>query len=134
MTIRDSLNAKGGNSHIINLKTLTLGGTKQMSNDKPIQYGEVAQSEKFKKLIGSKKRFIIPMTVFFLLFYFTLPILTSYTKILNNPAIGPISWAWVYAFAQFLMTWALCIIYSRKSKEFDRQIEEIKSEIGGNSL
>jgi uncharacterized membrane protein (DUF485 family) len=103
-----------------------------MSNGKPIHYGEVEKSEKFKELIGSKKRFIIPMTVFFLLFYFTLPILTSYTKVLNNPAIGPISWAWVYAFAQFVMTWALCIIYSRKSKEFDRKNEEIKSDIGGN--
>lgn len=104
----------------------------QMSNGKPIQYGEVAQSEKFKELIASKKRFIIPMTVFFLVFYFTLPILTSYTNVLNNSAIGPISWAWVYAFAQFVMTWALCIIYSKKSKEFDRKIEEIKSDIGGN--
>jgi uncharacterized membrane protein (DUF485 family) len=104
----------------------------QMSNGKPIHYGEVAQSEKFKELIASKKRFIIPMTVFFLLFYFTLPILTSYTNVLNKSAIGPISWAWVYAFAQFVMTWALCIIYSKKSKEFDRKIEEIKSDIGGN--
>jgi uncharacterized membrane protein (DUF485 family) len=104
----------------------------QMSNGNPIDYRQVAQSEKFKELISSKKRFIIPMTVFFLLFYFTLPILTSYTKVLNNSAIGPISWAWVYAFAQFVMTWALCIIYSKKSKEFDRKIEEIKSEIGGN--
>jgi uncharacterized membrane protein (DUF485 family) len=104
----------------------------QMSNDKPIEYGKVAQSEKFKELIASKKRFIIPMTVFFLLFYFILPILTSYSNVLNNSAIGPISWAWVYAFAQFVMTWALCIIYSKKSKEFDRKIEEIKSDIGGH--
>jgi uncharacterized membrane protein (DUF485 family) len=104
----------------------------QMSNNKPIEYSKVAQSEKFKELIASKKRFIIPMTVFFLLFYFILPILTSYSNVLNNSAIGPISWAWVYAFAQFVMTWALCIIYSKKSKEFDRKIEEIKSDIGGN--
>lgn len=55
------------------------------------------------------------MTVFFLLFYFALPILTSYTDVLNHPAIGPITWAWVFAFAQFVMTWVLCILYSRKA-------------------
>lgn len=132
MTIRDSLDTESKKSHIIILKRLHLEGMIQVSTDKPIQYAEIEQSEKFKELIGSKKRFIIPMTLFFLLFYFTLPILTSYTKVLNHLAIGPISWAWVYAFAQFVMTWVLCIIYSRKSREFDRKIEEIKSDIGGN--
>jgi uncharacterized membrane protein (DUF485 family) len=102
-----------------------------MSNGKPMHFEEVAKSEKFKDLIDSKKRFIIPMTVFFLVFYFALPLLTSYTTVLNNSAIGPISWAWVFAFGQFIMTWVLCVIYSKKSKEFDRKIEEIKSDIGG---
>ncbi|MCR8641224.1 DUF485 domain-containing protein [Paenibacillus sp. N1-5-1-14] len=100
------------------------------SKSKSIAYEEVEKSKKFKALISNKKRFMIPMTIFFLLFYFALPILTSYTKVLNNPAIGPISWAWVFAFGQFVMTWVLCIIYSRKAKQFDRQIEEIKSEVG----
>lgn len=102
-----------------------------MLKGKPLHYSEVAQSDKFKELMSSKKRFMIPMTVFFLLFYFSLPILTSYTKILNQSAIGPISWAWVFAFAQFVMTWVLCIVYSRKSKQFDQKIDEIKFEMGG---
>lgn len=42
-------------------------------------YTEVWHSDKFKTLLSRKKRFIVPMTVFFLLFYFALPILTSYT-------------------------------------------------------
>jgi len=99
------------------------------SKSKPIAYSEVEQSAKFKDLISSKKRFLVPMTIFFLVFYFALPILTSYTKVLNTPAIGPISWAWIFAFGQFIMTWVLCIIYSRKAKQFDRKIEEIKSEL-----
>jgi uncharacterized membrane protein (DUF485 family) len=93
-------------------------------------YAEVWQSDKFKTLISRKKRFIVPMTVFFLIFYFALPILTSYSKVLNAPAIGPISWAWVFAFAQFVMTWALCIIYSKKSSQFDRMVDEIKKDMG----
>ncbi|RIX50122.1 DUF485 domain-containing protein [Paenibacillus nanensis] len=92
-------------------------------------YTEVWQSEKFNTLLSRKKRFIVPMSVFFLLFYFALPILTSYTDWLNEPAIGPISWAWVFAFAQFVMTWALCILYSRKASKFDRIVEEIKKDM-----
>lgn len=101
-----------------------------MSKSKQLNYADVVESDKFKALIASKKRFIIPMALFFLIFYFSLPIITSYSKVLNTSAIGAISWAWVYAFAQFVMTWALCIIYSKKSTEFDRMVLEIKKEMG----
>lgn len=93
-------------------------------------YTEVWHSAKFKTLISRKKRFIIPSTVFFLLFYFALPIMTSYSEVLNQPAIGPISWAWLFAFAQFVMTWALCILYSRVARKFDRLVDEIRQEMG----
>lgn len=95
-------------------------------------YLKVWQSTKFKTLLSRKKRFIIPATVFFLLFYFALPILTSYSDVLNRPAIGPISWAWVFAFAQFIMTWALCILYSRVARGFDKMVDEIKREMGAS--
>ena len=80
----------------------------------PYDFVQIANSSKFKQLMSQKKKFLIPLTVFFLLFYFMLPILTSYTTILNKPAIGSITWTWVYAFAQFIMTWVLSMIYVRK--------------------
>ncbi|WP_053373512.1 DUF485 domain-containing protein [Paenibacillus sp. FJAT-27812] len=92
-------------------------------------YSDIARSELFVKLMAKKKRFILPITVFFLAFYFTLPILTSYFEVLNKPAVGSISWAWVFAFAQFIMTWVLCSLYSRKSVEFDKICDQIKSEV-----
>ncbi|MFC0213502.1 DUF485 domain-containing protein [Paenibacillus chartarius] len=91
-------------------------------------YSKIAASARFRELMSRKKRFILPMSIFFLVFYFILPILTSYSKVLNENAIGPISWAWVFAFAQFIMTWVLCSLYSRKSVEFDALAEEIKTE------
>lgn len=57
-----------------------------------------------------------------------LPILTSYTTILNKSAIGSITWTWVYVFAQFIMTWALCMIYVRRSIKFDELAAEIVEE------
>ena len=88
-------------------------------------YTAIVQSADFQKLLHVKKRFIIPMTLFFMIFYFVLPLLTSYSTVLNTSFYGSITWAWVFAFAQFIMTWALCMIYSKKAGEFDRLTDRI---------
>ncbi|GAB2671181.1 DUF485 domain-containing protein [Paenibacillus thermoaerophilus] len=93
-----------------------------------LDYEAIAASSKFRQLISSKKKLIVPLTLLFLAFYFTLPILTSYTKILNQPAIGDISWAWLFAIAQFIMTWILCTVYVKKAASFDRLAEEVLTE------
>lgn len=91
-------------------------------------YSTITQSSKFQQLLKVKKAFILPMTIFFLVFYFALPILTSYTSILNNKVFGDITWAWIFAFAQFIMTWALCMIYSKKAAQFDQLAEQVVKE------
>ncbi|MEH7457979.1 DUF485 domain-containing protein [Bacillus sp. JJ1127] len=84
-----------------------------------VNYTEVVQSAEFQSLLEKKRKFIIPMTIFFLSFFIALPILTSYSKVLNTPAFGDVTWAWIFAFAQFVMTWGLCMIYSKKAESFD---------------
>jgi len=71
------------------------------------------------------------MTIFFLLFYFLLPVMTSYFTFLNQPAVGAITWAWVFAIAQFVMTWTLCIMYTKKAGQFDQIASDFKKKIGG---
>jgi len=107
----------------------TSGGRKRTG----IDYTAIANSPKFKELISAKRRFIIPFTIFFMVFYYLLPVMTSYTEVIKQPAIGAITWAWVFAFAQFFMTWTLCHIYTAKAAKFDRQTEEIIKEnnLGG---
>lgn len=95
------------------------------SLDQKIDYAAVEQSSQFKGFLEKKKKFIIPFTVFFLIFYFMLPVLTSYTTFLNTSFFGDISWVWVYAFAQFVMVWVLCTIYVRKAASFDKKAKEI---------
>ncbi|MCG7406254.1 DUF485 domain-containing protein [Paenibacillus sp. ACRRX] len=95
------------------------------------EYTHIAQSPHFRALMYKKKRFIIPATIFFLVFYLALPLLTSYTTILNQSAIGPISWAWIFAFAQFIMTWTLCTLYVRKAAKFDHMVRKLSREWGG---
>lgn len=88
-------------------------------------YEAIAASAEFQTLVQKKNRFLLPVTVFFLLFYFALPLLTSFSTVLNRPAIGDISWVWVFAGAQFIMTWSLCMLYVRKANQFDEEANSI---------
>lgn len=89
------------------------------------EYTNISTSPEFKGLIKKKFNFIVPMTIFFLIFYFALPFLTSYTHVLHHKAIGDITWVWIFAFAQFIMVWTLVTIYVSKSNKYDIVAEEI---------
>ncbi|QOV11726.1 DUF485 domain-containing protein [Viridibacillus arvi] len=85
----------------------------------------IADSQDFKKLVKKKNSFIVPVSIFFLLFYFTLPVLTSFTTVLNVKVIGDITLVWIFALAQFIMTWILCMTYVSKANKFDQEAESI---------
>ena len=102
------------------------------ANEDSPNFEKVANSTQFEHLMRQKKRFIIPVTIFFLSFYFLLPLLTSYTTILESKAVGDITWAWIFALAQFVMTWILCIVYVKKSASYDKQVAKILEEIKEN--
>ncbi|MEK5145770.1 MULTISPECIES: DUF485 domain-containing protein [Psychrobacillus] len=91
----------------------------------PPNYSAIAESTEFKSLKRKKNKFILPITIFFLLSYILLPILTSYTTILNNNAFGDIAWVWIYALSLFVMTWVLCMVYVRRANDFDKEAEII---------
>lgn len=76
-------------------------------------------------LLRAKYRFLIPVTLFFMLFYFALPLLTAYAPDwMNRRLWGRISIAWVFAFAQFGMTFALSTLYLWQARRFDRRVAE----------
>jgi len=105
---------------------------KELVRDYEVDFVKVEASQEFKGFLKRKWKFLIPMIVFFMIFYFLLPICTSYTTFLNTPAIGDISWTWIFAFSQFIMVWTLSAIYVRKANSFDEEAEQIiKSQIKG---
>ncbi|MEH7331316.1 DUF485 domain-containing protein [Neobacillus drentensis] len=105
---------------------------KKINDISESDYSSIAQSSSFQTLLSEKKKFIIPITIFFFCFYFALPILTSYSTILNHKFIGSISWAWVFAFLQFVMTWGLCMLYSKKAAKFDELADKVVKERGNS--
>ncbi len=101
---------------------------KQREFNSNTKFEKAIESVRFKKLMGEKKRFIIPLTVLFLILYFTLPVLTSFTKVLHAPAIGDITWVWLFSFFLIVMTWSLVTIYIKKSAKFDKMAAKIIEE------
>lgn len=87
-------------------------------------------SRNFKKILEQKKRLILPLTLFFFLYFLLLPILTSFFPELANLHIyGPITFAWLFAFSQFIMSWFICYVYYKKAKSIDLSVEKLEEEV-----
>jgi uncharacterized membrane protein (DUF485 family) len=97
------------------------------------EWVRVERTSAFKELMRKKKAFIVPAMIFFFVFYFTLPFLTAFTTVLNATAFGPISWAYVYAFAQFIMTWGLAYAYIGQANKWDDLVDRARHEAAQGS-
>lgn len=92
------------------------------------EWRRVEHTSAFRELIRRKKAFIIPATIFFVVFYFGLPILAAFTTVLNFTVVGAITGAYVYAFAQFAMTWILMHLYVNRANKWDGIIDRARHE------
>lgn len=92
----------------------------------------VAQTAEFKSLLTAKRRFIIPATIFFLVYYFALPVLVGYApQLMEKKVLGPVNLAYLFALSQFFMAWAIAAFYVRAAGRFDRMVVRIISMIRG---
>jgi uncharacterized membrane protein (DUF485 family) len=92
------------------------------------EWVRVERTSAFKELVQRKRAFIIPATIFFMLFYFGLPFLAAFTTVLNVKVIGPLTLAYIYAFAQFAMTWILMHLYVRQANKWDDLVDRARVE------
>ena len=95
------------------------------------EWVRVERTSAFKELVKSKRAFIIPATIFFMVFYFGLPFLAAFTTVLNVKVLGPLTLAYIYAFAQFAMTWILMHLYVSRANRWDDLVERARDEAAG---
>jgi uncharacterized membrane protein (DUF485 family) len=96
----------------------------------------VATSDEFKELLRAKAKFVIPATIFFIVYYFTLPILVGYApRLMERKVIGPVNLAYLFALSQFFMAWLIAALYMRRASHFDRMVatilESLRKKKGG---
>jgi uncharacterized membrane protein (DUF485 family) len=81
----------------------------------------LAASPEFQRLIKARRNFIIPATIFFLVYYFALPLGNGLApSLMNTKVIGNINLAYLFALSEFVMAWILAGVYiSRANRIFD---------------
>ncbi|MDN5696752.1 MAG: DUF485 domain-containing protein [Rubrobacter sp.] len=92
------------------------------------QWSEVERSAAFEELMSRKRAFIVPSVAFIIAIFMGLPILASFTTILDGIVVGVVSWAYVYAFALFALAIVFCHIYVAKANRFDELAGQAKQE------
>ncbi len=86
----------------------------------PSDWDRVAANDEFKDLLAAKARFIVPACLFFMTYYFALPVLVGYAReFMSQPVIGPVNLAYLFALSQFFMAWTIAWLYMRAAARFD---------------
>src|SRR5438270_8528911 len=90
------------------------------------------QTEEFKQLVRARWKFVIPATVFFLVYYFLLPVLNGVaTGFMRTNVIGDVNVAYLFALSQFLMAWLLAFFYIRRANTvFDALASRVRELAG----
>jgi uncharacterized membrane protein (DUF485 family) len=87
---------------------------------------EVASSSDFRELVRAKLRAVIPATLFFISYYFALPVLVGYAPaLMERRIIGNINLAYIFALSQFFVAWGIAAFYLRAASRFDAQAKKI---------
>ncbi len=90
------------------------------------EWDELANDPDFIALMGARRRFIVPATIFSLLFYLALPLGIVYAPaFMNQRVLGPLTLAYAFGIAQFLMAWVLLAVYMQKARGFDDRAEQL---------
>ena len=90
---------------------------------------QIYAAEPYRRMIAQKTRAVCAMTVFFIVYYFALPVLVGYwPELMSRSAWGKANWAYLFAFSQFLMAWAIAFVYMRLASRFDKMAEDILAE------
>jgi uncharacterized membrane protein (DUF485 family) len=86
----------------------------------------LAATDEFKALLKAKARFVVPATIFFIVYYFSLPLLVGYApELMARKVFGVVNVAYLFALSQFFMAWLLAWAYVRAASRFDRMARAV---------
>lgn len=93
------------------------------ADDAPLaDWDAIAADSDFKALLVAKARFIVPATIFFVIYYFALPVLVGFfPKLMSQTVWGDMNWAYLFALSQFFMAWILAFMYVGVAAGWDKK-------------
>ena len=101
-----------------------------MSNTTP-DWDKIASDPAFHELQRAKRRFIIPATIFFVVYYFALPISVGYSAdFMQRKVWGEMNLAYAFALSQFFMAWIIAALYVRAAARWDKMSATLLAKFG----
>jgi len=96
-------------------------------------WDKIADSQEFKDLMATKRAFVVPAFVFFVVYYFALPVLVGYAPQFMSTKVWDVNLAYLFALSQFFVAWLIAGLYVTAANRFDRLANDIvnKAEIKG---
>lgn len=96
-----------------------------------VEWHRVTNMPEFKGMLKAKLRFIIPATLFFVIYYFALPVLVGYApELMAKKVLGVVNIAYLFALSQFFMAWTIAALYLRAASRFDKMEQRIIEKTG----
>jgi uncharacterized membrane protein (DUF485 family) len=90
------------------------------------QWEKIAASPEFKELVRAKLRMIVPATLFFVVYYFALPVLVGYApQLMERKVVSSVNIAYLFALSQFFVAWGIAAVYLRAAARFDQMAKRI---------
>ena len=91
-----------------------------------VDWQKIADSSRFRELLAAKRRFIVPAMIFFIVYYFALPVLVGYARPwMETRVIGEVNVAYLFALSQFFVAWIIAALYVRAANRFDRMAKDV---------
>jgi uncharacterized membrane protein (DUF485 family) len=95
-------------------------------------WDRIAESKEFKHLMATKRAFIVPAFIFFVVYYFALPVLVGYAPAFMSTKMLGVNLAYLFALSQFFVAWIIAGLYVKAANGFDLLAKDIldKSDSG----
>jgi uncharacterized membrane protein (DUF485 family) len=106
-------------------------GHDKTTDPAPIDYQEVERSRKFTLLKRRHRRFVFPLALAFLVWYFVYVLLADYAHdFMATKAIGNVTVGLLFGLGQFVTTFAITTWYvSFANRKLDPLADEVRSEL-----
>jgi uncharacterized membrane protein (DUF485 family) len=90
------------------------------------EWDTLAKDPEFLALLRARRRFIVPSTIFVLVFYLALPVGVAFApELMNQPVLESLTIANLYGFTLFLVAWVLLAVYMREARSFDDRAQAL---------
>src|ERR1700729_1067060 len=101
-----------------------------------MDWDAITRDPRFMDLHRRKTAFLWGLMALSVAYYFLLPIGAAYFQDLFKIRVwGVINVGLLFALSQFVVAWAIALVYSRKaSQDFDRMAAELSTEFSGPGL